>query len=88
MLRRRPTDLPYLRLKDWADSGEALTARCEACAAEQPLRPAALVARHGWHGGFAKAVGGMTCAKCGGTMEVVRTVGPVDHFTSSIQVQT
>lgn len=72
MLRRRQPDLPYLRLKDWADSGEALHVRCAACAAEARLRPAALIARHGWHGAFAKAVGGITCVECGGATEVVR----------------
>lgn len=72
MLRRRIPDLPYLRLKDWADSGEVLTARCASCEAEQPLRPATLVARHGWHGVFAKAVAGLSCPACGGSLSVVR----------------
>lgn len=81
MLRRRQSPLPYLRLKDWADSGEALTARCESCEAEQPLRPATLVARHGWHGAFAKAVGGVACVECGGATKISqsqprRTDGP------------
>lgn len=70
MLRRRPA-YPYLRLKDWADSGEALHWRCEACAAEAQLRPAPLIARHGWHGAFAKAVGGITCVECGGGTTIV-----------------
>ena len=76
MLRRRTPALPYLRLKDWADSGEALTARCESCAAEQPLRPATLVARHGWHGVFAKAVSGVACAECGGATIIRRDAMP------------
>jgi hypothetical protein len=76
MLRRRTPALPYLRLKDWADSGEALTARCESCAAEQPLRPATLVARHGWHGVFAKAVSGVNCVECGGATTIRREPAP------------
>ena len=84
MLRRRQTTLPYLRLKDWADSGEALTARCESCSAEQPLRPAALVARHGWHGGFAKAVSGLTCAACGGATAIIRHVPLITPSVSHI----
>lgn len=72
MLRRRPA-YPYLRLKDWADSGEALHLRCATCAAEAGLRPAALIARHGWHGDFAKAVGGIACVECGGRTELVHT---------------
>lgn len=78
MLRRRNSDLPYIRLKDWADSGEALAAQCTACAAETAIRPAALVARHGWHGVFAKAVGGVTCRACGGATTIIRDPRPLD----------
>lgn len=78
MLRRPKPDLPYNRLKDWADSGEALTARCAVCATEQPLRPATLVSRYGWHGPFAKAVSGVICVECGGATEIIRLTGPTE----------
>lgn len=82
MLRRRRTTYPFSRLKDWADSGESLLLRCAACAAETRLRPAALIARHGWHGAFASAVDGITCAACGGATELVPMAGKSRRFGS------
>lgn len=79
MLRRRRTTHPFSHLKDWADSGESLLLRCAACAAETRLRPAALIARHGWHGAFASAVDGITC---GGATELVRMAGKSRRFGS------
>lgn len=79
MLRRRRTIHPFSHLKDWADSGESLLLRCAACAAETRLRPAALIARHGWHGAFASAVDGITC---GGATELVRMAGKSRRFGS------
>lgn len=79
MLRRRRTIHPFSHLKDWADSGESLLLRCAACTAETRLRPAALIARHGWHGAFASAVDGITC---GGATELVRMAGKSRRFGS------